>query len=253
MLLIPHLPTQVSQCALFIDTDQITGFTASAMTRARQNHRKIKTPTLGMWQRIRHLTLFEEVWLSHQGAWMTLPRLWYVPGGLLNFRGILRAWLDKAEPSWQWGVLVYSWNHFSNLSLTVLRDGLSIMLQLWRKKGSWIVFLQWRRQREKHQHCGSHLVAYLPANMCPKSSLCCIKERKSFDICFLTSSFPILHLITPWWKEEQWLHIAAAWFFCCLPGALLPMGQTNGHRRRETLFLEDCSPFILEWLLKTRI
>lgn len=81
--LIPHLPTQVSQCALFMDTSQITGFTASAMTRVTQNHWKNKQPSLGVWQRIRPLTLFGEVWLCHQGAWMILPRLWYVPSGLL--------------------------------------------------------------------------------------------------------------------------------------------------------------------------
>lgn len=79
------------------------------------------------------------------------------------------------------------WDHFSCLSFTVLRDGLSVMLRLRRKKDRWIVVLRWRRLREKHHHCGSHIVAYLPAAMCPKSSLCCIKEKRSLDI--TTSAF----------------------------------------------------------------
>lgn len=105
--------------------------------------------------------------------------------------GILRSWWENAEPPWQCGVLVYSWDHISCLSFAVLRDGLSIMLWLWRRKDCWIVVLQWRRRREKHQHCGSHPVAYLPADMCPKSSLCCIKERKTLDI---STSIFLYHL-----------------------------------------------------------
>lgn len=64
--------------------------------------------------------------LEEFGKVVVCPR--WVEGG--TCRHILRAWLDEVEPSWQCRVLVYSWNHFSNLSLTVLRDGLSIILQL---------------------------------------------------------------------------------------------------------------------------
>lgn len=102
---IPHLPTQVSQCALFMDTDQITGFTVSALTRVTQNHRKIKQPTLGMWQRIRHLTLFEEVWLCHQGAWMIFQ------GCDMSQVG----WWVGAASGAYWGLGLTKQNHHGNV------------------------------------------------------------------------------------------------------------------------------------------
>ena len=127
--LIPHLAIQVSQRALFME---VQSQVLQGLLRP-ESHRTIgrfSNPPytcdreLGIW------CLFEEVWLAPLEC-LAYSVLVCVPGGLLSggsLRGILRGWFDKAEPQWQRGALVCSWDHFSCLSSTVLRDGLSIML-----------------------------------------------------------------------------------------------------------------------------
>lgn len=122
------------------------------------------------------------------GVLDALSKLGYVLGCWLETacEGIMRCWLVKAELPWVHGALLCAWNHYWCLYFSVLEDGLSVTLWSWRNKEHWIV-LQWRKQRDKYQHCGFHLVACLSADMCPKCSLGCIKERKILDI--TTSAF----------------------------------------------------------------
>lgn len=102
--LIPHLPAQVSQCALFMDTNQITGFTASAVTRVTQSRRKNEQSTLGMWQRIRHLTL------RRCGSVTRVPG-WFCQGCDMSQVG---CWVGAASGAY-WVLGLTKQNHHGNV------------------------------------------------------------------------------------------------------------------------------------------
>lgn len=118
--------------------------------------------------------------------------------------------------------------------------------------------LQWRSPLKRHQSYHYCPVVYWTSSLPITAIVYGVSNRKNMSNCIrlmLLLRYLIWNLQRNsfYIKEERWLFIVSVWSSLHLLGVVLPMDQIKGHRRKETLFLEDCFPFILEWLLNTRI